>query len=146
MRLANAMLLLATIGFIAADEPKKDDAEGLKGTWTAVSIMHSGQPAPDDLVKSFKFSMDGKSYTNTIGGQVMEEGSYTIDTTKTPRTIDFDIKTGNDQGKKQLAIFKLEGDRLTIVAAEAGSKERPKTLKHEASDSVLEATLERAKP
>jgi len=137
------ILLLAAVGLIAADEPKKEDADAVKGNWVAVSIKQGNQSAPDDFVKSFKFSLDGKNYTNTIGADVMEEGGYTIDASKMPKTIDFDIKKGPDAGKKQVGLYKLDGDKLTIVASPAGSVDRPKTW--DAEDAVV-IVLERVKP
>jgi len=146
MRLTNGVLLLATVGFLAADEPKKDDAEALKGNWTVVSIKSGGQEAPAEDVKKLKFSFDGKAYTNAVGDEVVEEGGYTIDASKMPKTIDFDIKKGQDQGKKQLGIYKIEDNKLTIIAAQPGSTERPKSLQPAASDAMLEVVLERVKP
>jgi uncharacterized protein (TIGR03067 family) len=145
MSLTNATVLLASIGFFGVDDQKKDDAEAIKGKWVAVSLKFAGTDAPEDLVKSFKFDFDGKKYLNTGGGQ-SEEGAYTIDSSKSPKTIEFDIKTGNDQGKKQLGIYKLDGGKLTIVAAPAGSTERPKSFEPDAGAQVLVVVLEREKP
>jgi uncharacterized protein (TIGR03067 family) len=146
MRLANVLLLLAAAGIMAADEPKKDDAETLKGNWTAVSLKQGKESLPEDVVKSFKFALDGKNYTNTIGTEVDEEGGYSIDASKMPKTIDFDIKKGPDAGKKQLGLYKIDGDKLTIVVSAAGSAERPKSLDGEGADDVTVAVLERVKP
>jgi uncharacterized protein (TIGR03067 family) len=145
MSLTNATLLLAAIGFLGVDDAKKDDADAIKGKWVAVTVKFRGMDAPDDLVKSFKFDFDGKKYLNTATNQ-SEEGEYTIDSSKTPRTIDFDIKTGNDQGRKQLGIYKLDGGKLTIVAAIAGASERPKSFEPEADAQVLFIVLEKEKP
>ena len=146
MKFANVVLLLASAGVLVADEPKKDDAESIKGNWTAVSIKQGKESAPDEFVKSFKFGLDGKNYTNTIGTEVMEEGGYTIDASKTPKTIDFNIKKGPDAGKKQFGLYKIEGEKLTIVASPAGSAERPKSLDAGDADEVVVVVLERAKP
>ena len=44
-------------------------------------------------------------------------------------------------------MFKqIEGDKLTIVAAKAGSDERPKSFKVEPASQVLELVLEKLKP
>jgi uncharacterized protein (TIGR03067 family) len=136
--------MLAAISFVAADEPKKDDTPSLKGNWTTVSIKVGGQEAPAGEAEKMKFSFDDKSYTNSYGDQ-LEEGGYTVDASKTPNTIDFDIKKGPDAGKKQLGIFKLDGDKLTIVVAQAGSTERPKLLKPEDSEQMTVAVLARVK-
>ena len=146
MRLASAILILSAAGLVAADDPKKDDAELVKGKWSAVSMSMGGKPVPDDFVKNFKFNMDDKSYTNLMGTDVAEEGEYKIDSSKSPKTIDFDIKKGQDAGKKQLGIYKIDGGKLTIVAAMAGSDERPKSFKVEPESNVFELVLEKAKP
>ena len=146
MRFASAFLLLSAIGLISADEPPKDDAEALKGNWSAISLTQGGRSAPADLIMKFKSKFDGTNYTNAADGQVVEEGGYTIDATKTPKTIDFDIKKGEGQGKKQLAIFQIEGDKLTLIVAEPGSPDRPKSIKLEKTDQFIELVMKRAKP
>ena len=146
MRLANAVLLVSAMGFIAADGPTKDDAEALKGNWSALSLTAGGKSAPEDLIMKFKNSFDGKNYTNTADGQIVEQGGYTVDASKMPKTIDFDIKKGESSGKKQLAIFQIEGDKLTLVVAEPGSLDRPKSIKPDKTDPVIEVVLKRAKP
>jgi uncharacterized protein (TIGR03067 family) len=146
MSLTNAMLLLASIGFLAVDNAKKDDADAIKGKWVAVTIKQGATSLPAEFVKAFKFDFDGKNYTNTGPGGQSEEGGYTLDSSKSPKTIDFDIKTGNDKGKKQLAIYKIDGDKLTIVASQAGSTDRPKSLEPEENSPELLVVLEREKP
>jgi uncharacterized protein (TIGR03067 family) len=146
MRLANVLVVLAAAGMMAADEPKKEDADSIKGNWKAVSIKQGKQSLPDEDVKAFKFSLDGKNYTNTIGTEAIEEGGYSIDASKMPKTIDFDIKKGPDAGKKQLGLYKIEGDKLTIAASQAGAAERPKALDAEGADDVVVIVLERVKP
>jgi uncharacterized protein (TIGR03067 family) len=145
MSLTNATLLLASIGFLGVDDAKKNDADAIKGKWVAVSINFRGADVPAALARSFKFDFDGKKYVNSEGER-SEEGGYTIDTSKSPRTIDFDIKTGMDQGKKQLGIYKIDGGKLTIAAAMAGSTERPKSFEPEAGSQVLIVVLEKEKP
>jgi len=146
MRLASTLLILSAAGFLAADDPKKDEANSLKGKWSAVSISVGGKPAPAEFVKDFKFTLDDKNYTNLMGTEVVEEGGYKIDASKSPKTIDFDIKKGQDHGKKQLGIYKIEADKLTIVVAQAGSDERPKSFKVEPESLVMEIVLEKVKP
>jgi uncharacterized protein (TIGR03067 family) len=146
MKLANVLVVLAAAGMMAADEPKKEDADSIKGNWKAVSIKQGKQSVPDEDVKAFKFSLDGKNYTNTIGTEAIEEGGYSIDASKMPKTIDFDIKKGPDAGKKQLGLYKIEGDKLTIAASQAGAAERPKALDADGADDVVVIVLERVKP
>ena len=146
MRLAGAMMLLSAIVLIAADAPPKDDAEALMGSWSALSLTQGGRSAPEDLITKFKTKFDGKNYINTADGQIVEEGGYTIDASKMPKTIDFDIRKGEGQGKKQLAVFQIDGDKLTLVVAEPGSPDRPKSIKLEKTDPFIEVVMKRTKP
>jgi uncharacterized protein (TIGR03067 family) len=141
------VLIVVAIGLSAADEPKKkDDAEAIKGNWSVVSMKMGGQPAPEDFTKKFRCRFDEKTYNNTLAKEVIEEGSYTIDPSKTTKTIDFDIKKGQDQGKKQLGIYKLENDKLTLLLTVSGSTTRPKSFNDEPGEPLIEVVLERVKP
>jgi uncharacterized protein (TIGR03067 family) len=145
MRIMTAFFFLSAIGLVAADDAKKEETK-LKGKWTAVSLKHAGQSLPDEALKTFSCTFEEKTYNNVMNGEVVEEGDFTIDDSKSPKTIDFDIKKGHDEGKKQIGIFKIDGDKMTIVVAEAGVKDRPTSFKIEEGSNLIEAVLERAKP
>jgi len=146
MRLARTLLTLSAVGFLAAQDPKKDEADTLKGKWSAVTIAVGGKPAQDEVVKAFKLTIDDKTYTHLLGTEVVEEGGYKIDASKSPKTIDFDIKKGPDAGKRQLGIYMVEGDKLTMVVANAGSEDRPKSFKVDPESLIVEIVFEKAKP
>ncbi len=147
MKVCNSavLILLCAFAAIAADDAKKSDADAFKGEWKALSLKQKGQTLPAEVAKTMTFKFDGEKYVQTAG-PLSEEGNYTLDPTKTPNTIDLDIKTGMDQGKKQLGIYKIEDGKLTVIVAVAGSKDRPKTSQPAEDDDVLEFVLERAKP
>ena len=145
MRLVTISLLLCVLGALADDDPKKVDGDKFKGDWKTLSVKQGGQVAPNEITKMMKFKFDGKKYVQTLGDQ-KEEGEYTLDPTQTPKTIDLDIKTGNDQGKKQLGIYKIEDTKLTLIFASAGSKDRPKSFTPDQGDQLFEFVLEQAKP
>jgi uncharacterized protein (TIGR03067 family) len=144
MRLTTTVLLVCAIGAMAADDPKKDDAELFKGNWKVVSVKQAGQNVPAEILKTMTFNFDGKKYVQKAQGQV-EEGNYSIDPSQSTKTIDLDIKSGPDQGKKQLGIYKFEDGKLTFVVAMAGSKDRPKSFKTEEGADVIEFVLDREK-
>jgi uncharacterized protein (TIGR03067 family) len=146
MTLTKTFLLVCLLATVAVDDPpKKDDAESFKGTWKALSVNQGGQNVPEEFVKSMAFKFDGKKYVQKVQDQSDEEGDYSIDASQSPKTIDLDIKTGNDQGKKQVGIYKFEDGKLTFIVAKAGSKDRPKSFKLEKDADVIEFVLEREK-
>jgi uncharacterized protein (TIGR03067 family) len=145
MRFKLAAILLCVAGTIAADEPKKiDDGAQLKGEWKVVSLKQGGEAAPAEFVKGIKINFDGKDYVNTAGDMV-EEGSYTLDAAQSPKTIDLDIKKGPDAGKKQLGIYKLEEGKFFLTVSKAGSKDRPKSFETKEGDDNVQFVFDREK-
>ena len=71
-----------------------------------------------------KLSVKGDKYTFSAGDST-EEGTIKLDTEKKPATLDFDITAGNDKGKQQIGIYKVEKDGITICLARPGEKDRP---------------------
>ena len=145
MALTKTFLLVCLLATVAVDDPpKKEDAETFKGTWKALSVKQAGENVPEEFVKSMTFNFDGKKYTQKVQDE-SEEGDYSIDASQSPKTIDLDIKTGNDKGKKQIGIYKIEDGKLTFIVAKAGSTDRPKSFKPEKDADVIEFVLEREK-
>ena len=80
-------------------------------------------------------------------GKSLKKENTRFDDSKSPKTIDFDIKKGHDEGKKQLGIFKIENDKFDD--RDRGSQavtDRPTSFKMEEGSNLIEAVLERVKP
>lgn len=144
MRVFTACFVLCAMALVAADDPKKETS--LKGTWLAVSMKQAGKALPDEALKDFKCKFEEKSYSNVVNGETIEEGDYTFDDSKSPKTIDFDIKKGHDEGKKQVGIYKIEDDKVTMVLAMPGEKDRPTSFEPKEGSDVFEVVLKREKP
>jgi uncharacterized protein (TIGR03067 family) len=143
MRLASTLLVLSAMAFFGADDTKKSDADLLKGKWSVVAISTAKEDAPEDVFKDLRMSFEDKTYTVTGNAAFEEEGEYTIDASKTPKTIDFDIKKGQEAGKHQLGIYKIEDKKLTIIVAEAGEKERPTSFTLKEGSAHAKVVLEK---
>jgi uncharacterized protein (TIGR03067 family) len=146
MRSLITAFVVCALALVAADEPKKKVASTFKGKWSLVSLSHGGKAAPADLFKDFKCTFEEKTYKNVMTGETIEEGDYKFDDDKSPKTIDFDIKKGNNEGKKQVGIFKIEDDKITFVLAEPDATDRPTSFEVKEGSDVIEAVLERVKP
>lgn len=146
MRLVRVAVVLSVFVLTGAAQAKKDDVGEIKGDWTIVAMKMGERSAPDDLIKGLTSRFDGQGYTNRKAGEVIEEGSYQIDAGVTPRAIDFQIKKGEGAGKKQLAVFAIDGETLTLCVAEAGSEKRPTSLEPKANPGAIVLVLKRAKP
>jgi uncharacterized protein (TIGR03067 family) len=128
----HAMLILVAGLLLAAaprDDQSKDSKEEilkLQGTWKFISWETEGQDAPREAVEASVLIFDGEKYLQKIGDDIVERGTQKLDPTQSPKTVDYQITEGEEQGKTQLGIYKLEGDRLTICVARPGDKQRPK--------------------
>ena len=120
-------LMAAVFFLIAADDPSdqvKKDMTRLGGEWSMVSGQINGKAMPDAFLKgSRRVAKDGVT-TVTIGGMPFMKAKFTIDPSKKPKTMDYLMLEGLTKGKKQLGIYKLEGDTVTFCFASPG-KERP---------------------
>ncbi len=146
MRIVGTLLVLSAAGLLVADDAKKDDASALKGKWSIVSFSVNGVATADDSVKDLKMEFEGKTYNLTAGDTSVEKGEYTIDESKSPKTIDLAIKEGDDAGKQQVGLYKIEDGKLTIAFSLPGSKERPTSFKVEAKGAPVVVVMEKVKP
>lgn len=96
----------------------------LQGTWEVSSL--NGQAATQG--NELKLTFEGNKYHQTLGGTVNERGTFKVDATKKPMTIDLSIAEGDDAGKTQLGLFEVTGDTMRITFNGPGSPERPASL------------------
>jgi uncharacterized protein (TIGR03067 family) len=89
-----------------------------------VSGSSDGQPLPDEMRKLMKRVCKGDETTSLMAGQIYFKAKLTIDPSKKPKTIDFQMTEGVTKGKTQLGIYELEGDTFKSCFA-APSAERP---------------------
>jgi uncharacterized protein (TIGR03067 family) len=119
--------LTAAFLLVGADAPsdavKKEMAQ-LEGEWTMVSGERDGQPLPDNFLKDAKrVAKDGVS-TISFGDRVYMKAKFSIDPTKKPKTIDYEIVEGETKGKKVLGIYEIDGDKVRFCFS-TPDKDRP---------------------
>ena len=72
-----------------------------------------------------RVTFTGDTFVVTLAdGSIPIRGTYKLDPTRQPKTVDWADAIGEDAGKTLLAIYSLEGDRLVFCAAYPG-QERP---------------------
>ena len=113
-----ALASLALSPARAQDNPaaKKDQAQ-LQGAWTMVSGSADGSPVPDAMLSDCKRVCKEGETTVTLGGQLFLKAKFTLDPSKKPKTIDYDVIDGPTKGKKQLGIYELEADTVKFCNA-----------------------------
>src|SRR5712692_2421676 len=92
------------------NEAVKKDLALLQGEWSMVSGAADGQPMPDEMRQQMKRVCKGHETTTTMGGQMFIKAKITIDPSKKPKTIDYQMTEGFTKGKRQLGIYEVDGD------------------------------------
>lgn len=120
-----ALALMVTCPVRAEDHPvATNDLAQLQGEWTMVSGSADGSPMPDEMRRQMKRVCAGDELTVTMGGQTFIKAKVTIDPSKTPKTIDYQMTGGFTAGKKQLGIYELDGDTFKSCFTKPGA-DRP---------------------
>ena len=139
-------LACAAISLAAAEDnpaTKKDMAQ-LQGEWSMVSGSADGQPMPEEMRKQMKRVCKGDEITVTTGGQIFLKAKVSIDPSKKPKTIDYEMTGGFTKGKKQLGIYELDGDTFKSCFGAPGA-ERPKDFTSQPGDIRTSSVWKREK-
>ena len=116
---------LAIFSASAADDSSaKTDMAKLQGSWSMVSGSADGQEVPKDMLADSKRVCKEDETTVTVGGQLIMKAKFSLDASKNPKTIDYDVTDGPTKGKKHLGIYELNGNIVKFCFGAPGA-ERP---------------------
>jgi uncharacterized protein (TIGR03067 family) len=104
------------------NETAKKDLALLQGHWSMVSGTAEGRPMPAETVKQMKRICRGNEVTTTRAGETVFKANVTIDPSKKPKAIDYEVTEGFHKGKKQFGIYEVEGDTLRSCFGAPGAK------------------------
>ena len=121
MRFALAAMLLFA-GAVIADD-KKDDREAFQGTWTIVETRKADKK-DKERVTAPTVVFEGDKYKIKAGDKVVEEGTFELDGSKSPKQIEVAATEGKDKGKKWHGIYEIKGDTMRAVVGPT-DKDRP---------------------
>jgi uncharacterized protein (TIGR03067 family) len=139
---------LAAAGQRPEDEKTAATLKQLRGTWEATKVEGEGMALSAEEIKAARItiSFDGDRYVyNVARTNVTERGVIKIDPAKDPATMDVTPTQGKDKDKTQSAIFKLDGDTLTICYAQPGQA-RPTEFAAKKGTGHQLAVLKRMRP
>jgi uncharacterized protein (TIGR03067 family) len=157
MRLPGSFSFVLLIGSafclssLLADDAKPQQDVAFKpfdGAWKVVALEADGKAEPEEAIKGMRCWFKGSEVQFADADEKSRErASVKLDSSKSPKQVDFVVLEGADKGKTIQGIFKFEKDRLVICLrdAEAAEKGRPKEFKTEANSGLGMMTLERVK-
>ena len=133
---ALALVLFTFVPALRGAEPTdavKADQAKLQGEWKMVSGMADGQAMPAEMMGTAKRTCKDDVTTVMIGEQLLMKAKFTLDPSKTPKTIDYDMIDGFTKGQKQLGIYEFDGQTVHFAFAAPGEA-RPGDFSSKAGD------------
>jgi uncharacterized protein (TIGR03067 family) len=145
----NALLLgLAALAISPAWAEERQDVKTdmalLQGEWVMVSGSADGYAMPDALLPQSKRVCKDDEVIVTVRGQLIMKAIFTIDPSRKPKTIDYQVGDGPTKGQKQLGIYELDGDALKSCFGAPGS-ERPTDFTSKPGDKRTSTVWRRVK-
>jgi uncharacterized protein (TIGR03067 family) len=106
-----------------------NDLEEIQGTWKQIAYERDGVKEPlDEQDREPKVTFSGNMFVVTLAdGSIPIKGTFKLDPTQEPKSMDLTDTFGADAGKTFLAIYLLNCDRLAFCAADEGQN-RPSSF------------------
>jgi uncharacterized protein (TIGR03067 family) len=136
------LLVLLAMSPLLDDNPDDDirkELKALQGTWKTVAMEAAGKPVPKDQLMDFTIvvAADGKSTGRIPQGPF--QFTMTVNPKKNPKQLENLHETGEQKGKKQYGVYKLDGDKFTVCVTARGAPEsdRPKDFNTKDTTNVV---------
>jgi uncharacterized protein (TIGR03067 family) len=137
-------LALLLVAGAPKDDQSKKDLKQFEGTWKIVSVEQDGKKLADDSFKDIRMVVKGNQYAVKRGNRTAEQGTFKIDATKKPRTIDVTPTEGEGKGKTYHGIYEIQGDTARDCFAAPG-KDRPTTFATKSGSGFVLRVYKRVK-
>ena len=144
---AAALVLIAGLSLTAGDgnqEPRDMDYAKFEGTWQVVSLEVDGMKIPQETIKNSKLIIKSKEFTMKENIATYK-GTFSIDPSKKPKTIDIKFTEGPEKGNTSLGIYEIDGDDLKLCLS-VTAKERPTEFTAKPKSGHGFEVLKREKP
>jgi uncharacterized protein (TIGR03067 family) len=142
------MLLVLTVSLLlaadAADDAAKKDLKLFEGTWKITSMEAEGMKLPEDQFKNDKLVCKGNEFTYTDAGGAAHKGTFKIDPTKKPKTMDITFTDGPNKGETMLGIYEISEDTYKLCMKPM-SKDRPTEFSSKAGSGQVVEVLKKEK-
>jgi uncharacterized protein (TIGR03067 family) len=109
----------------------------LEGVWKPVSLIGPKGRVDKYPIANERLIFKANTFQRKEGDKVLVQGYVTIDPTKNPKAMDWEIEKPMPQRPPVLQIYHVDGDRLQIATATTGAKIRPATFEGGANRRVV---------
>jgi uncharacterized protein (TIGR03067 family) len=119
--------MLVFAGLVAvslADEKESASKQILEGDWQLLSVEINTQSLPQDKVQLGRLAVRGERYSLSLD-QSRVEMTHKLLSGMQPSAMDLTVVEGQDKGRTFPAIYKLEGDTLTVCRSIHPGQPRP---------------------
>lgn len=125
--MTSTFILLAAIALADVDQASAEaqaaDVKQMQGDWMVRSMKVNGIKSPPEESQTLFRTVTGTSYTVSRYSKPIVRGTFKLDASKSPRTIDSTL-LGAANAEPLLGIYEFEGNLLRICNAPPG-KPRP---------------------
>ncbi len=100
------------------------DLAALQGVWEQVGLEADGvsnPPDEHDAPGALTTFSDYRFCVRRVEGQLLLEGTFTLDASTTPKSITWVDSIGADKGKRLPASYRLDGDHFVFIAGDEGA-------------------------
>jgi uncharacterized protein (TIGR03067 family) len=118
-----AILLTFSVGLTAdapRDEAARREVAFLEGEWAMIAAQRDGTVPPRIVMRGARRSARGNESTVIMQGRIYMKSTYTLDPSKSPKEIDYDVLEGEFRGQKQQGIYAIEGNTVRFCFASPG--------------------------
>ncbi|HEV3383216.1 MAG TPA: TIGR03067 domain-containing protein [Gemmata sp.] len=121
---ALSLILVAQSSAQQPDPKEKNDQALLQGNWDIIGLDSGGKSESTFNYKGNRFSFSKEKATLREGNFAPVDFTFTLDSTKTPKTIDLTVK-----GNALHGIYKLDNDALVLCISMGGPRPTEFTTK-----------------
>src|SRR5687767_11772381 len=106
MNIHKLLVTVACACLISTTAQAETDAERFQGNWTVQKMTRQGKDLPEEAVKELRVTFEGDKFLAKRGDKVAETSTFTLDETKSPKTIDM-LPANKTEKRPAQGIYKL---------------------------------------
>ena len=140
------LLSAVALIMVAADDKDeiKKELERFQGTWKFESLEVGGMKMDVGVYKDVRLILEGDKFTHKEGKEPAH-GTFKVDVSKKPKTIDITFTDGPEKGNTILGIYELDGDTYRVCIDLAKKDVRPTKFESKKGTMLVLEVLKREK-